>query len=165
LYRHNVREEKKNLNLLNEPNMKKMILTLAIAISSLAAFAGEEKVSKKVLDAFKTEFTSAKEVDWTVGKDYYKAAFTYNEKHVFAFYNMDGDLLGITRYLSPVDLPLKLQMSLKKNGNGYWVSDLFEVAKNESTSYYITLENADTKTVLKSTGGSDWEVFKTVKKS
>ena len=156
--------------------MKKMILTLAIAVSSLASFAGgafgksmttegEENVSKKVLDAFKTEFTTVKEAEWTAGSDYYKASFMYNEKHVFAYYNMDGDLLGLTRYISPIDLPLNLQISLKKNGNGYWISDLFEVAKNEITSYYITLENADTKMVLRSTGGSNWEEFKTVKKS
>ena len=156
--------------------MKKMILMLAIAISSLAAFAGssfgkpmategEENVNKKVLDAFKTEFTTVKDVEWTTGNDYYKASFIFNEKHVFAYYNMDGDLLGLTRYISPVDLPLNLQICLNKKSNGYWISDLFEVAKNATTSYYITLENADSKMVLSSTGGSNWEEFKTVKKS
>ena len=149
--------------------MKKMILTLAIAVSSLASFAGsskgEENVNKKVLDAFKTEFSTAKEAEWTAGDDFYKASFMYNDKHVFAYYNTDGDLLGITRFISSLDLPLNLQIGLKKKGNGYWISDLFEVAKNEVTSYYITLENADLKMVLRSIGGSNWEEFKTVKKS
>ena len=145
--------------------MKKMILTLAIAVSSLAAFAGEDNVSRKVLDAFKTEFKTVMDVEWTTGSDYYKASFTYNEKHVFAYYNMGGDLLGLTRYISPNDLPLNLQISLKNNSNGYWISDLFEVAKNETTSYYITLENADSKMVLRSISGGNWEEFKTVKKS
>ena len=141
-----------------------MILTLAIAISSLAVFAGEENVSKKVLDAFKTEFATAKEVEWTISNDYYKASFVYNDKFVFAFYNLDGDLLGLTRYISTTELPLNLQIDLKKNNKGYWVSDLFEVAKHGTAYYYITLENADTKMILQSTGGSNWEVFKTVKK-
>lgn len=145
--------------------MKKMILTLAIAISSLAVFAGEAEVNEKVLDAFKTEFTTAKEVKWSINNDYYTASFIYNDKYVFAFYNLDGDLLGMTRYMSTVELPLNLQIDLKKNMNGYWVSDLFEVAKNGTTSYYITLENADTKVVLQSTGGSDWSEFKKEKKS
>ena len=145
--------------------MKKMILTLAIAISSFAAFAGEENVSKKVLDAFKTEFNAVKDVEWTAGSDYYKASFTYNDKHLFAYYNMDGELLGLTRYISPLDLPLNQQIGLKNKSNGYWISDLFEVAKNGTTSYYVTLENAYSKMVLKSTGGSNWEEFKTVKKS
>jgi len=145
--------------------MKKMIMTLAIAISTLGAFAGEEKVSPKVLDAFKSEFNTAKEVVWAVGQEYYKATFTYNEKHVFAYYNADGELLGVTRYLSPVDLPINLQTSLKKNHSNLWVSDLFEVAKNDGTGYYITLENADTKIILKSTGGSEWTAYQKIRKA
>ena len=145
--------------------MKKIILTLAIAISSFAAFATEENVSKKVLDAFKTEFNTVKDVEWTVGSDYCVASFTFNDKHLFAYYNTDGELLGLTRYISPIDLPLNLQIGLKNKSKGCWISDLFEVAKNGTTSYYITLENADSKTVLRSTGGSEWEEFRTVKKS
>jgi CRISPR/Cas system-associated exonuclease Cas4 (RecB family) len=151
--------------------MKKMILTMAIAFSSFASFAtnpvaaGEENISRQVLEAFNSAFTTVKDVVWTEGVNYYKASFVYNEKYVFAYYSMDGDLLGITRYISPADLPMGLQISLNKNSNGYWVSDLFEVAKNGTTSYYITLESADTKTVMKSAGGSDWEVYKAAKKS
>ena len=145
--------------------MKKIILTLAIAVSTLSAFAGEDNVSPKVLDAFKTEFTTAKEVEWTAGSNYYKATFTYNGKHVFAFYNTDGELLGLTRYLSPVDLPIGLQTNLKKNYSKYWVSDLFEVAKNNGTSYYITLENADTKIVLNAADGNDWSVYQKSRKA
>ncbi|MGH2553476.1 MAG: hypothetical protein ACRDEB_07155, partial [Chitinophagaceae bacterium] len=118
--------------------MKKLIITLAIAISSLSAIAGEENVSKKVLDAFKIEFSTAKEVEWTIGKDYYKAAFLYNNNYVFAFYDFDGGLLAVTRYISPVDLPISLQIGLKNNSEGLWVSDLFEMAKNGVTSYFIT---------------------------
>ncbi len=141
-----------------------MIVTLAIAVSSLSAFANDENVNQKVLDAFKTEFATAKEVEWSVGSDYYKATFNYNGKYVFAFYNENGDLLCLTRYISPADLPLSLQNSLKKNYEGYWVSDLFEAAKNDDTNYYITVENADTKIILNSSG-SGWSVYKKTKKS
>ena len=92
--------------------MKKIIVTLAIAISSLSAFAGEENVAPKVLDAFKSEFITAKEVEWTASADYYKATFTYNDKHIFAFYNADGELLALTRHISSFDLPMNLQSEL-----------------------------------------------------
>ena len=141
-----------------------MILTLAIIVSTLSAFAGDEHVNQKVLNAFKTEFTTAKEVEWTAGSNYYKATFNYNGKYVFAFYNENGELMGLTRYLSPVDLPIALQKNLKKDYEGYWVSDLFESAKNDATSYYITVEDADTKIVLKSSGNS-WNVYNKIKKS
>ena len=146
--------------------MKKMILSLAIAFTTLTAFAGyDDNVNQKVLNAFKNDFTSVSQVEWTMTEDYYKASFIYNDNYVYAYYSTDGELLGLTRYISPVDLPVHLQMNLKKKYSNYWVSDLFEVAKNDATYYYVTIENADSRIVLKSTGGSDWSVFKTVKKA
>jgi hypothetical protein len=144
--------------------MKKMITTLAIAFSSLFAFAGETNVNQKVLDAFKNEFTTATEVEWSAGFDYYKATFNYNGKYVYAYFNEDGEMLGMARNMSPIDLPLALQNNLKKSYEGFWVSDLFEAVKNENTNYYITLENADTKLVLKSSGNS-WNVYSKTRKS
>jgi hypothetical protein len=145
--------------------MKKMIMTLAIVVSTLGAFAGEENVNPKVLDAFKTKFKSAQQVEWATGKDFYRATFVYNDRHVFAYYNTDGELLGLTRYVSPLDLSLNLQINLKNNYASYWISDLFEVAKNEGTTYYITLENADTKLVLKATDGNIWSIYQKIKKA
>jgi len=144
--------------------MKKIILMLVIALSSLGAVASDVNVNQKVLDAFKTEFATATEVTWTVGDNYCKATFNYNGKYVFAYYSDNGELLGMTRYISPVDLPLALQNSLKKNYEGYWVSDLFEAAKGDGTNYYITLENADTRIVLKSEDNT-WTSFSKNKKS
>ena len=145
--------------------MKKIIMILAVLISTTSAFASEENVATKVLNAFKTEFNTAKEVEWTVGSNYYKAAFVYNEKHVFAYYNGEGELLGLTRYLSSDDLPLNLQNNLKKSYSKYWISDLFEVAKSDGTAYYITLEDADTKIVLKASAESDWSVYQKTRKA
>jgi hypothetical protein len=145
--------------------MKKMILTLAIAVSTLSAFAKEEKVAPLVLNAFNKEFTTAKEVEWTIGSNFYIAAFVYNEKHVFAYYNAEGHLLGLTQYISPDTLPMTLQSSLKKDYGEYWISDLFEVAKDGTTAYYITMENAEKKVVLQAIGGDGWSVYKKIRKA
>ncbi len=155
--------------------MKKMIMTLAIAFTAFSAFAGsaiskpeaadgEVEVSQKVINAFKSEFNNAGEVSWTATNEYYKAAFTYNGKHVFAYYNSEGELLALTRYLSPEDLPMNLLNPLKKKYADYWISDLFEVAKTESTTYFVTLEDADTKLILKASGNG-WVVHKKEKKA
>ena len=145
--------------------MKKLVLTLAIAITTFSAFAGEVGVDQKVLNSFSKDFTTAREVQWTVGTNYYRADFTYNEKHVFAYYDMSGNLTALTRYVSPNDLPLTLQGSLKKNFSEYWISDLFEVSNNDGTSYYVTVENAETKLVLKASDGKTWDQYKRSKKS
>ncbi len=139
--------------------MKKIIVTLAVALSTMCSFAGEVKVSSRVLDAFNSNFASAKEVSWTATNSYYKASFVFNDQYVFAFYGTDGELMGLTRYISSVDLPITLQAGLKKDYSNYWITDLFEVSNNEGTGYYITLENADSKVVLKSTGGENWKTY------
>jgi hypothetical protein len=145
--------------------MKKIIITLAVALSTLSSFAREVEVSSRVLDKFKSEFAGAKEVSWTAGENFYKAEFVYNDQHVFAFYSTTGELLGLTRYISSLDLPINLQASLKKNYGNYWISDLFEVSNEEGTGYYLTMENADSKVVLKSTGGGSWDVYKKIAKA
>ena len=137
---------------------------LAIAISGLTAFASDETVSKKVLDAFGQEFVSAKEVTWTTGANYYRAQFSFNGQQVAAYYSVDGELIGLTRNITSLDLPINLQVDLKKHYADYWISDLFEVTRSDSTGYYITLENADTSIVLKASADSDWSVFRKAKK-
>jgi hypothetical protein len=140
--------------------MKKLIVAAAMIVS-LSAFAKEErKVSPKVLNAFNTEFTTAQQVEWTVSSDYYRADFDMNGQKVSAYFNEDGDLMGITRNISSAQLPVSLQNSLKKNYSNYWISNLFEVAKNNGTSYYVTMEDGEKKIVLNSTAGSDWSIFK-----
>ena len=146
--------------------MKKMMIALAMVFTVITttAFAGVT-VKQEVLNAFKTEFTKATEVSWTVGDTYYKAAFTMNDQKLFAFYSLEGEFLALTRNISSLQLPLNLQKSLKNRRNGQWITDLFEVANGEGTAYYITLESADAKVVLKSIGGSDWTVYKKSNKS
>lgn len=146
--------------------MKKMILTLAIAISSLASFAAEETtVNATIQNAFNKEFAGATDVAWTIGKNSYKASFVMNNQRLMAYYTTDGELMGITRNLSSLDLPLNLQSGLKKNYNGYWISDLFEVSNNDGNSYYITLEKADESIVLEASNGGKWSVYKKITKA
>ena len=141
-----------------------MLFTLAIAVSELSAFAVEVKVTFTVLNAFKNEFTTAKEVEWTAGTNYYKATFKYNNMYVFAFYSTERKLPVLTHYLSPVDLPTSLQNNIRKEYKDYWISDLFEMVKDGTTSYYITLEKADKTTLLESSGGNEWSAARKIKK-
>ena len=146
--------------------MKKIVLSLAIVICGMgAAFAGETEVDARVLDAFRKDFTTAKEITWTQAAHYYQASFLYHEQYVTAFYTTEGELMGLTRNISPVDLPLALQGDLKRNHADYWISDLFEAATEKGTTYYITLEDADSSIVLKSSNARNWETYKKVKKA
>ena len=130
---------------------------------SMSSFA-TEKVNPKVLEAFKSNFKTATEVDWSVSKDLYKADFSLNGQYVAAYFDETGQLVALTRNISSTQLPITLQTSLKNDHEGFWISDLFEIANEQGTSYYVTLENADTKLVLKSEG-TNWSHFQKQRKS
>lgn len=154
-----------NASTIKHITMKKIIFALVISFSSLAMHAENINVNEKVLTAFKTDFVTADQVEWFAGPNYFKAAFRLNDHQVFAFYNQEGKLLGLTRYILTSELPIRLQASLKKSYNQYWVSDLFEAAREEGTSYYITLEDAETKLVLKAGSDNTWTVYEKTKKA
>ena len=138
---------------------------LVVSLGAVNANPGSEEVDARVLGAFKKEFATAKDITWTLAVNYYQASFVYNEQHITAYYNSEGELLGVARFISPVDLPLALQADLKKNYQPYWISNLFEAATSEGTTYYITIEDADQSLVLKSDNARDWDQYKKVKKS
>ena len=147
--------------------MKKIMIILALVFTVSTSFGsiGEESVNQQALNAFQSEFAGASDAVWTVGSSYYKVSFTLSDQKLFAFYNNQGEFLAVARYISSFQLPLHLQTGLKKSYNNYWISDLFEISGNDETGYYVTLENADTKIVLKSTDGKEWTPYQKNKKA
>jgi len=145
--------------------MKKILLVLGlVATMGVCSAYPSERVSQKVLASFKTEFTTAKNVEWETGANYFRAAFTMNDQQIFAFYNVEGDLLSVARYISSIQLPINLFSDLKNNYSKYWISDLFEVSNNEGLHYYVTLETADSKLVMRSSNGGSWSTYSKNKK-
>jgi hypothetical protein len=141
-------------------------LTLALGLISLSSFASDDyKVSDAAVKSFNSSFKTASEVSWTVTGDIYKASFLLNGQYVSAYFNAEGQMKALTRNISSTQLPLSLQASLKKSYDCYWITDLFEVANEEGTTYYITLEDGDTKITMKSGPNSDWNNAKKERKS
>ena len=111
--------------------MKKIVLILGlVATMGVCSAYPSEKVSQRVLASFKTEFTSAQDVEWETGNNYFKAAFTMNEQRIFAYYNVDGQLQSIARHISSIQLPVNIYADLKNDYSKYWISDLFEVSNS-----------------------------------
>ncbi|MBA2745243.1 MAG: hypothetical protein H0U44_03355, partial [Flavisolibacter sp.] len=113
---------------------------------------------------FNHSFKQATEVEWSVGDHFYKANFVLNSQHLTAFFSGDGEFLAVTRNISPLQLPVNLQTSLKKQQEGLWITSLFEVASETGTTYYITLEDADVKLVYTSSHSS-WNLYQRLAKS
>ena len=146
--------------------MKRLLVTLTIALSlvTLSSFANAADVSPRAVKSFNKSFKNATEVKWTVTDNYFKADFTLNGQYVAAFYDAEGKMIALTRNISSLQLPITLQAGLKQGYDCYWISDVLEVANEEGTSYYITLETADEKLTLKSSGDY-WTTFKKQRKS
>ena len=147
--------------------MKKSIVTfvLMLSLSLTSVFANnEEGISLKATAAFKKDFNGALNVKWDAGKEFSKATFELNGQVMFAYYSAEGDLMAVTRNISSTQLPFKLLSEIKNSYKQSWITDLFEISSNGETTYYVTLENQDVKTILKSNGAAGWVQFKKEKK-
>lgn len=129
------------------------------------AFACKAGVDPKVENDFNNKFSDALEVSWTTGSNFYKAAFNSEGTWLHAWYNTKGEYLGLTRNINAVQLPFLLQNNLKKNYAQYWITSVVEETGTRGYNYYITLENADQKIVLRSKNGSNWEIYHKQNKS
>jgi hypothetical protein len=146
--------------------MKKILIVAMILITGLGtAFANSrENVNEKISKAFTQDFAGAEDVKWENKENFAKATFRINNQVMFAFYSQDGELLGVTRNIVSSQLPINLLSDLKTGYGKYWITDLFEMSNNNTTTYYVTLENSTHTVVLKSSGTDGWEVYSRVKK-
>jgi hypothetical protein len=141
--------------------MKTVVIafTLLASVFTKSSFANDgTAVAPEVLKAFQSTFAAAKNANWSLSSEFYKVEFALNDQHVTAFYKEDGTMTSITRYISSLKLPVNLQTALINEYKAYWISELFELSNDEGAQYYVTLENADTKTVLRSSAGT-WSLF------
>lgn len=140
-------------------------LVLGAFIITNTAFANNSNtVNDKVQTSFKQEFATAQNVVFSKTNNYIKAAFTLNNQVMEAYYTADGEMIGVSKNLLSTELPIGLQVDLKRDYADYWISDLFEFATESNSNYFITVENADQKITLQS-NGNEWIVYKKAKKS
>lgn len=137
--------------------MKPLFILLTVFSSFLAQAAGvPEKVAPAAIRAFEATFSKAESVTWAVSDGLYKVSFHVAGRYAFAYYDEEGNMIAVTRNLTPTELPMVLLAKIKQKYSQYWVSELIEVSNESGTNYYITLEDAATKLILKSNGATNW---------
>jgi hypothetical protein len=146
--------------------MRKTILALvAVLMIGLSAFAGKgNDMNERAMAAFSKDFSTAKNAVWQHTNNLSRVTFTLNDQVLTAYYNPDGNLQAVARNILSSQLPLSLLADLKNNYQGYWISDLFEIAADDQTTYYVSLDNADRTIVLRSNGTDGWSTYTKVKK-
>jgi hypothetical protein len=147
--------------------MKQTIITIAffLAFGLTTAFANDgTPLSPKISNAFNKEFANAQNINWQKKDAYIIANFTLNNQVLYAYYLQNGQLDIIVHNILSDNLPVLLLAQLKNNYTGYWISELYEAVNNGHSSYYITLENADQKIMLKSEFAKEWDITKIISK-
>ena len=149
--------------------MNKIILSIAtvlmMGLSAFAAAHDETEVNQLAVRSFHKDFINAKNIKWEQKTGYVKVEFTMNDQVLYAYYNNDGQMTAVVRNIVPDQLPISLLTTLKRDYSGFWIPDLFEMAADDHTTYYVTLENADKKIVLRSNGIDSWEVYSKSRKT
>ena len=145
---------------------RKTLVFFAVLMMSVSTLLANniEDVNKKVAHSFNKEFVHAKNVRWTTTDAFVKVSFTLNEQLFFAYYSQDGERIAISRHIAVASLPMSLTSDLNKSYNNYWITDAFEIVTKEENAYYVTIENADYKVTLKSSGLDSWSTFKRTSK-
>lgn len=144
--------------------MKKLLILIAIVFATQLSFASETPAASLAKTSFSNDFYTATNVEWQHTDSYEKVSFNMNNTVMNAYYMPDGELIAVVRNIIAEQLPLKLLIELKKDYGCFWISDLFEVVNESQDDYYITVEDADTKLVLKAKVNKSWKVYKRIVK-
>jgi hypothetical protein len=149
-----------NQQLIKHLKMKKIILSLAIGLAVFTtAFAKPDSINDRAVAAFQKDFHKASDVSWASTSNYVMATFMMDNETQIAYYDFQGNLIGVVHHMLTSDLPADLRKDIKKRYSNYWVSELFQITTDEGVYYYIRLKNADETIALTTEGGNGWHRF------
>ena len=137
-------------------------LLLAIAITSASFSFASEPANKKIIAAFKADFSTVSSVNWkpTTEKGVYEGVFTLNESEVHVFYNEDGEMIGSSRFIGFAQLPLLVQQAVTTKYQGYAKSTVIERVQDGSTTYFVNLQNEKSSLMVASSTDGQLSIFK-----
>lgn len=147
--------------------MKKFFVTIALAVAvvgSSFASGGGVKIDRKIQAAFQKEFSEAFNPRWeSVGDGLYHVSFTQNSEVMDAYYNEEGQLVSLSRYVSREQLPILVNKTIGEKLASAEVTQIRELVSENETSYLVTAENEKGTVVARifTTGG--FQVVKKIK--
>jgi len=158
--------------------MKKIFLTIAtigLLGTSVYATDGGKKtektatVSYAVQNDFAGNFSEATDVTWTVTSNTQKATFLSNGVKMTAFYNMNGEYLGLTQDVAYSVLGQKAKKEIASQYAGYDVSEVIKLETNGAntnfaeTVYFIDLKSSAAEVLVRVNQSNDIFFFQKVK--
>jgi hypothetical protein len=158
--------------------MKKFFITAAVAtLFSASVFADGNKkaatrieVSYTLVNKFNANFAEAKNVTWTVNKNFQKASFILNGVKATAFYNHEGEFVAVTMDVDAKAIPAKAKAEIADQYKGYATQGVIIVQNNtelnpdaDETAYFVDLKNESKEILVKITPSLHTEFYTEVK--
>jgi hypothetical protein len=141
----------------------KQLFTLLLLTAGLFARSTPTKPEPAALQAFEATYGKQTPAAWTCTAAGCQVQFELKGQTITAVYTPTGKLRWYKKHIYSTELPVFLQMSIKKHLAGYWISDVVEQSGKEGTTYTVTLENASGKAIM-TAKGNQWRAAKAVAK-
>jgi hypothetical protein len=124
--------------------MKKIFVTIAIAASLFttniyAATSatktddGTENVSYAAILKFNSDFARAENATWKVSANFQKVTFTLDDVKMSAFYNLRGELIGVTQNVQFKALPEKAKKEIAAKYEGYFAKEVIKLETGDDS--------------------------------
>ena len=158
--------------------MKKIFLTIAtiglLGTSVYAADGGKKTektpaVTYTVQSEFDSTFSEATNVSWTVTSNLQKATFTLNDVKMTAFYNLQGEYLGVTQDVAYSALNAKAKRQIAAKYADYKVGEVIKLTtadndtNSDQTVFFVDLAGKTDELLVRVNTSSDVYFFQKVK--
>ncbi|AMR32997.1 hypothetical protein A0256_17020 [Mucilaginibacter sp. PAMC 26640] len=159
--------------------MKKIFVTIAIAASLFttniyAATSapkiedGTENVTYAAITKFNSDFARAQNASWKVSSNFQKVSFTLDDVKMSAFYNLRGELIGVTQNVQFNALPEKARKEIGTKYEGYFAKEVIKLETGDDNSfdntvYFVDLKKDNDEFLVRVTPSAGVYFFQTVK--
>lgn len=142
--------------------MKKLLIAALFVVAAAgSAFAMDgTKVSRQLKTSFEILFPRASNATWEQSEDFMSVSFTLDDENLSAFFSKDGELIGTTKKVELSDLPSKAVKKIRKEYPTFKITDSIEFTQNETSNFYVMVEDGNRKQILEVTAYGNVCVFK-----
>lgn len=130
--------------------MKRILLLIVFSVS-LSYTVTAQKISSSdvpavVAETFKSKFSIAEKINWSLDYDKYKAEFKVSKSQYSATFDKDGKWLKTETYLKPSDLPKSAKENLTKEFgelSDYKIEDPEKVETKDGINYEMEVRKGE----------------------
>jgi hypothetical protein len=126
--------------------MKKTIISVALALIMVGAFAEEKKVTipDMVKKAFSVQYPNVAKVEWSLEKTgEYEAEFKLNNTDMSVVYDEKGTALEIESEIKEIELPQDVKATIAKDFAGYKISEVEKTDAKGVITFEISAEKGE----------------------